>query len=331
MVMTSGTVTDHPGQDGQQPEPTSENEQSQGRGSQRGGPALLLSPGGLSTCHIATRAQGGSFFNLEGYPVVTEEKDKPKRGVITEFSARSRRRMMTSLAIVDQTKIGLPAFMSLTYPDEALPITERQTKRHLAALRVAYMREYGKKPILWRREMQARKSGQLVGAFAPHVHLLTWGLEPTEDDRRWLADTWCRIVGTGLEKHWLVTFHRKSWFMPDSWQGTMAYVSKYCAKVSNMVCVGRSWGWWWRELVPVTLISDEIPQDSFHAVRRVLRAYIGKRCKGRRPKIYHRWQGLSAYLSAAGGEKLVRWAWDVGWTTSDHETELCKSALCINA
>jgi hypothetical protein len=168
---------------------------------------------------------------------------------------------------------------------------------------------------MWRVEHKARKSGLHVGQVAPHLHGLIWDLEPTEDDRRWLADTWARIVGSGLEKAWLVTFHRKSWFMPDSWRGTLAYVSKYCAKVSDEPTAGRSWGYWWRELLPIKLVSDEIPQDSFHAVRRVLRAYIAKRTKGHRPPIYHRWQGLSAYLSEKAGARLVAWAWDVGWKT----------------
>jgi hypothetical protein len=255
------------------------------------------------------------MFALHGYPREEgeEERERKPRGLITEFSRGSRRRLMNRLAVIDQRRAGLPAFGSLTYPDESLPVDERTVKRHLNALRSAFVRKYGKRPVLWRRETQVRKSGERIGEKAPHVHVLTWGIEPTEHDRRWLADTWSRIVGSGSEKHWLVTFHPKSWFMPESWRGTLAYVSKYCAKVSDEVCCGRSWGWWAPELLPVQLLSEEIPCDTFHAVRRVLRAYIAKRCKGHRPPIYHRWQGLTAYLSEPTGAKLVKWAWDVGW------------------
>lgn len=252
---------------------------------------------------------------MQGYPKETleNEEQRPPRGLITEFSRKSRRRLMNRLAIIDQRRAGLPAFLSLTYPDESLPVDERTVKRHLNAFRMAYVRRFGKRPVLWRRELQTRKSGRWVGEKAPHFHLLTWGVEPTDEDRYWCADTWVRVVGSESAEHWQVTAHAKSWFMPDSWRGTLAYVSKYTAKVSDEVCAGRSWGWWSPGGLPVQLLSDEIPSDAFHAVRRVLRAYIGKRCKGHRPPIYHRWQGLSAYLSEAMGAKLVKWAWDIGW------------------
>jgi hypothetical protein len=305
---------------GQQLKPTEKISGSQGQDSLRGGPALVFLSEGLSTCHISTRAKGGSYFALTGYPVGKvpedlEDAEVPKRGVIVEFSSKSRRRMMNSLAVIDQARAGLPSFLSLTYPDECLPVTARQVRAHINVFRMALERRYGRKSILWRVEHKARKSGAFLGAVAPHVHFLCWRIEPAEADRRWLADTWTRIIKAKSEAAWKVTFHLKSWFMPDSWRGTLAYVAKYCAKVSDTEGGGRSWGYWRRELLPVELISDEIPQDSFHAVRRVLRAYIAKRCKGRRPPIYYKWQGLSVYLSEAGGEKLVRWAWDIGWST----------------
>jgi hypothetical protein len=229
--------------------------------------------------------------------------------------------MLTSLAILDQTRAGLPSFLSPTYPDEVLPVSEERVKRDLGVLRMAFERRYGRKLVLWRREYTDRKSGLRVGEYAPHLHLLVWGVEPTGEDRHWFALTWCRITGSvgqpWEEKQLNCASHEKSWFMADSWIGTLAYVSKYAAKVSDHPSRGRAWGWWRRELAPVKILSDEIPQDSFHAVRRVLRKYI-ERKSGRRVRVYRRWYGLTAYLEEWTGEKLVKWAWDVGWAVDDH-------------
>lgn len=224
--------------------------------------------------------------------------------------------MMTGLAMINRDKAGTPAFLTLGYPDEALPVTERAVKRHLGAFRAAFLRRYGARPVLWRREQARRKSGARKGELQPHVHLLTWNVEPTAADRVWLAETWTRIVGCtdpeGRRKHEAVTVHRRSWFLPDSWAGVRAYVSKYCAKIGEEPCDGRSWGYWWRELLPVQLVSDEIPGDTFHPVRRVLRRYV-ERHSGRRVRLFTRWTGLTVFLSEATGAKLVRWAWEVGW------------------
>jgi hypothetical protein len=270
---------------------------------------------------------GGSFFALSGYGDPVEIEDRPKRGRITEFSKRSRRRMMTGLAMINRDKAGVPSFVGLTYPDECLPVSERDVKRHLAAFRAAYVRRYGKKAVLWRREYQTRKSGAFVGEQVPHVHLLVWDsslptvwcrdrdgrwfLAAAEAERAWLAETWCRIVGAPEEtraKHEAVTRHPKSWLLPDSWRGTLAYVSKYVAKVNEVECEGRSWGYWWRELLPIELLSDEIPHETFHAMRRVLRRYV-ERQTGRQFPVRAKWSGLTVFLSEATGAALVRWAW----------------------
>lgn len=249
---------------------------------------------------------------MEGQPQEDrEDREIPKRGKVLEFSRRSRRRLMTSLAIVDQDQAGLPSMLSLTYPDEGVPwpIPEGKVKRDLGVLRLRFERRYGKRPILWRRETQTRKSGSHRGDLAPHVHALVWGTVPTREDREWISRTWYEIVGSGEPKHLRAG---TQWFQPESWRGTLAYVSKYHAKLSDVPTVGRSWGYWWRELLPVKLISDEIPQDSFYPVRRVLRKYI-ERKTGRRVRLRSRGQGVCAYLPEAVGVRLVRWAWDVGW------------------
>ena len=247
-----------------------------------------------------------------------EKREHAKRGEITSFSPRSRRRMMNSLAIINRDKAGLPSFLTPTYADELLPIEEKTVKRHLMALNKALERRFGKRPVMWRREHKARKSGTHTGKVMPHLHLLLWGVEPTDEDREWFAQTWCRLTGsTGQPwegKHYAVTRHNRTWIMPESWRGTLAYVSKYLAKTEDGQVEGRTWGWWNRGLLPVNLLSEEIPQDAFHAVRRVLRRYIERHAK-RKVRIRSKGSGLTCYLSEHTGKQLVAWAWNIGWST----------------
>ena len=266
--------------------------------------------GGLSTCHICTRATGGSFFHLSGGPYLGGvEAERAKRGTITEFSRGARHRMMTSLAVIDRQKAGLPSMFTLTYPDEMpiWPIRESKVKRDLRVFRRRFVRKYGKKAVLWRRENQIRKSGVHKGEPGPHVHGLAWDVEPGAEGLRWISENWYEVVGSGEEKHRRAG---TNWFQPESWRGVLAYVSKYFAKVEDVQVKGRSWGYWHRELLPVKLISEEIPVESFHPVRRVLRAYIARQT-GRKPRVRDRWSGLSAFLSERTGENLVAWARDI--------------------
>lgn len=270
----------------------------------------------LSMCHICTLAKGGHYFKLNGGPGPRREGVQSTRGIITEFSAKARKRMIDLVSQVDHATAGLPAFGSLTYPDEAGIISGRQVARHLRAFKMAFARRYGKLPAMWRIERKARKSGLFPGVYMPHVHLLTWHVEPSRADLEWLGRTWSRIVsapGDGQRKHYEVTRHHKSWFIPDSYRGVAAYVSKYCAKVDEAPAEGRCWGIWNKAALPISLDLEEIPQDAFHRMRRVLRR-LAKERTGRdvlRPR--GAMQGATVYVTEELGRKLVRWAWDVGW------------------
>jgi len=222
---------------------------------------------------------------------------------------------MTSLAVINQALAGVPSMLTLTYPDEGVPwpIPESRVKRDLLVFRLRFYRRYGKRPILWRRETQSRKSGVHLGEAAPHLHLLVWAVVPGNEDKEWVSRTWWEIVGSKEPKHLRAG---TQWVQPQSWPGVMAYVSKYHAKLSEIPAEGRSWGYWWRELLPVQLYRNEIPSDAFHALRRVLRRYI-ERKSGRRVQLRFRSQGLCAYMPEAVGVRLIRWAWEIGWTLEE--------------
>ena len=273
--------------------------------------------GGLSTSHICTWAVRGSFFHLSGIPYQGEVV-RGKRGKVKGFSVGSRLRMMTSLAIIDQGKAGLPSWFHLTYPDEMpiWPIPESKVKRDLRVFRLRVERQFGKRAMLWRRENEARKSGTHQGQAGPHVHVLVWNLEPTRENQCWLSDNWFEVVGSGEEKH------RRAgtrWTRFNSWYQVRAYVSKYVAKVEELETEGRCWGWWNRELVPATLMSEEILRDAFYQVRRVLRRYLEKKT-GRRCRVRDRSSGLSVFLPDPWGRKLIAWAWDIAWWEGSGES-----------
>jgi len=177
-------------------------------------------------------------------------------------------------------------------------------------------------PVEWRKEYEERKSGAHVGEIMPHWHLMVFGVDPDDDDRAWFAATWSRIVGVAEEKVQRVAGHRKSWEQVRTWNGVNAYIAKYMAKISEHEVEGRCWGWWWKHLLPIQLISKEIPQDTFYPVRRVLRNYLS-RVTGRKFHQGASWQagvGLTVYLLEATGQRLVEWAWDIGWGGTSRET-----------
>ena len=242
----------------------------------------------------------------------------PPRGPITTFSRASRNRMKVKLNQVNRSKAGLPSFLSPTYPDECLPITEERVKRDLAAFRLALERRYGKKPVVWKRENQTRKSGQRTGEEAPHAHFLVFGVEPEAADRVWFAETWVRIIEcpeAARAKCYSVQVRPVTWSMPTSWGEVTAYVEKYVSKPGEeeVTTDGRVWGIWHKAELPVELVEEELPQDSFHPVRRVLRRYVERKI-GRRVRVRDRWSSLSAYVSEATGAALNRWSWDIGWS-----------------
>jgi hypothetical protein len=287
------------------------------------GPVWLPAPsqrghgaGGLSTVHICTRAVGGRFFVVGGDPRDRDQgREVPKRGQITSFSRGSRRRMMNLLAMINMEALRLPWMITLTFPD-AFPTDNPAVKVMLHRFALEFGRAFGKHPIIWRLEYARRKSGHHAGEWAPHFHLLVWGVHPTEGDLMWVSRVWFKIVGSEDEKH----LHAGTRWEPiREWRHLVAYVSKYMAKVdvgSPVANPGRAWGVWNRELLPITLVSDEIPDDRFLAMRRVLRKYMERT---RRRKVTHagRWTGLTCYLLEHTGKRLVDWAWRGAWNDDD--------------
>lgn len=225
--------------------------------------------------------------------------------------------MMNLLAMIDMDTLGLPWMITLTFAD-GFPKEAEEVKYMLHRFSLAFLRAYGKKAVIWREEFKERKSGSHKGEWAPHFHLLEWGVRPTGDDLAWLSVTWFGIVASGDAKHLRAGTR---WEPIENWPHLLCYVSKYMAKLEEFADIpepGRAWGVWNRELLPIKLVSEEIPDDRFLAVRRVLRKYI-ERASHRKVRHAARWTGLTCYLREATGARLVDWAWGATWEASNEK------------
>lgn len=115
-----------------------------------------------------------------------------KRSGISSFSRKSRKRMITRLAMLRDVSGGF--FITLTYPDD-VPHSGAKAKRDLAALRKRLARRFPSVGGLWRIEMKPRQSGQYIGQLAPHFHILMFGWQQRQQlVRLWVQVAWSRIV-----------------------------------------------------------------------------------------------------------------------------------------
>jgi hypothetical protein len=240
-------------------------------------------PVGLSTCHISPQAHlrkarvtiaiGGNTIKLTG-PELAGDTMRAKalrhrqttRGSITEFSKRSRHRLLFKLGNIDQRQILYrPLMATLTYGDD-WPTSPVKWKRDLQALVKRILRRYPSAAIIWRMEPQKRG--------APHFHLLIFNLRflPFGQVAQWWAD----ITNGNPASCSRVERVR-------SWRGVMSYASKYLAKLDGdnrqflsgpngkaLSEVGRLWGVINAEALP-TDVREFIAEDAqFHQLRRIL-------------------------------------------------------------
>lgn len=234
------------------------------------------------------------------------------RGVIRGFSSASRKRMIEFMASARVR--GHMLFATFTYPDE-FPIGNPDAwNAHFEALRRRIERRYPDYAIIWREELQDRKSGKNKGKIAPHFHMLidtglsgvTVSISDTlqqgrhfektvspasESFEKWALGAWSEIVDSGDEKHaehgcFVVACRNK--------KHAYKYISKYVAKTeADEFEVGRRWGrigtWDTSESW-----SCVISQAEYVELRRIFRQVLRKR----RSKF---WRGFSQMSPAAGG------------------------------
>lgn len=184
-------------------------------------------------------------------PLVTSQSKSSdngnKRGVVADFSRRSRKRMLEKLAKLRDASNGF--FVTLTYPGRFM-WSAVDCKRHLDNFSKALLRRFPGCGAFWRMEIKPRLSGESVGELVPHFHLLIFGLNAPSLAwlRRWINICWSRIVTYPDSEP---TRARTQCDQITSRRHAASYASKYAAKETGGTLVlfqsenSESWGRHW--------------------------------------------------------------------------------------
>lgn len=133
------------------------------------------------------------------WPDDDDESDEllPRRGVIREWSAASRRRMIKAIADLDHDSWAHPewrlAMVTLTVPGDWQSLFPKgeDFKAAFDRFRLRWLRRFGSWQVVWKLEFQDRG--------APHIHFMVRVPNGTSI-RPWLSKAWADSVGaTGDE------------------------------------------------------------------------------------------------------------------------------------
>lgn len=200
----------------------------------------------LSVVHLEAQ---GTLLATKWHIGDVSPPPRGNRGIVTDFSKGSRRRLIRKIARLNAPKA---VFLTLTYP-QRFPDGKR-AKEHLRAMLERLRRRYPKMSAIWRLEYQMRG--------APHFHLICFDLPfvPFEEMRVW----WASVISEFVDDH----APRIRLEMMRSSRGIMHYVSKYVAKLPEAqpteengdgfsifipityLHVGRWWGVFNKEFLP---------------------------------------------------------------------------------
>jgi hypothetical protein len=223
----------------------------------------------------------GHSQGVGGDPVAVR-RGGGRRGVVSDFSRQSRRRLQALFCSVPRSGF-VPSnllFVTLTYHHSWGELS-KDWKADLDAFRKRLYRKYGEFPAIWRLEFQKRG--------APHFHLLMFPpvglLPPISDDEiecEFMFDViwfWNGLVAPGDLQHAL---HGISMQQASSWRGAMYYLSKYASKVEEVLVPsdtlpGRVWGIWKKGLLGITWRRWNLEYVQYIKLRRVFRRKCGYR------------------------------------------------------
>lgn len=166
------------------------------------------------------------------------EGKRGKRDTIKTFSKRSRFRLFSLLAKIDNKLFRKPMFLSLTFHYGH----EKKDKKDHSVLHNFLVQLRNFDPgvqFIWRKELQKRG--------APHYHLIIFPLLSEDDypDAGYFVainSIWHQVADPKSEKH--SDFGCKSTVI-NSYREACIYLSKYIAKVEHETVVlemGRHWG-----------------------------------------------------------------------------------------
>ena len=289
--------------------------------SQSGAPQGARRPAGLSSAHREPEAKerekkkegiefakGGSVGRVCFSGCKRVRVGGGIRGKITEFSRGSRRRMLAYVNSIDREQVSAERvwFVTLTLPGQEPSHNPEDWQRWLAALKKRIQRKWGRFPIVWKLEFQARGAAHwhLLAVIKPEM------VSQLREFRAWLATAWYEVVGSLQETH------RKAGTQVDpvrTWGGVISYAGKYLGKevpqivnpeTGEVITPGRFWGVWHKDLVPIEWVAVAMAREALFQVRRVIRRYTGRPPQGRLWTFHayapsHMWERLAAWARGA--------------------------------
>ncbi len=249
------------------------------------GPGLSSGHNGPHSLHGATveRSTGGSHNRIEFRKRTKPEGSGGVRSRVTEFSRKSRKRLLDMLNAVDKNRAPKPLFLTLTYSDKCPWENPENWQKHLKALRKRLVRRWGKFPVVWKMEFKERKSGANLGEIVPHFHLLAFAEIPLDELRQWLSVAWFEVVGSGDPEHLAAGTSAEQ---VKSWNGVHAYAAKYMGKLEKLLrheeACGRIWGVWDKPSLPITHEKTAMTVEDGVRARRALARWAGRSLKSRK-------------------------------------------------
>ncbi|GAA5522331.1 helitron helicase-like domain-containing protein [Aliifodinibius salicampi] len=202
-------------------------------------------------------------------------KNPPTReaGDITDFSRKSKLRLLKKTNRVDHENKSNPFFITLTYP-EKYPEKREEYKRDLDTYFKRLKRAFGNLEYLWRLEAQKRG--------APHYHLLIYFENEINIEvlKKWTSRNWFEVVQRNWDikdlKHLKAGTNCKR---IKEYRQVVYYVSKYMAKEDEerLKNQGRYWGvsTGWEDFIA----SDKLEGKELIWFRRLLSRYLKRKNK----------------------------------------------------
>lgn len=204
------------------------------------------------------------------------------RGQITGFSAKSRKRMIELLASIREAP---DLFCTMTYSDDCATMSPEIFRPHFEAFRRRLEYYYKDIKIIWRLELEDRKSGTKFGQILPHFHLLIWLPEMSDTQKQAILFNsgeiwrvmWHEIIKSTSEAH--LRQYGLQLAPIKSRKHAYSYASKYVAKVDNdQLSIGRRWGRIGKfDTGP--LLEIEINEREYVQFKRLVTSYLSKRTK----------------------------------------------------
>lgn len=193
----------------------------------------------------------------------------PRRGLVREFSRRSRTRLQQTLCSVPVAHVGRGMlFITLTYP-AAYPGDWQLWKAQLHHMAIKFARRFPRFGAVWKLEPQRRG--------APHFHLLVVGVPYVA--KGWLSQTWYEVVGSHDLRHLAAGTNVQ---LARSHRGVVSYASKYAAKRQALPedwqgGVGRWWGVLGRANLGIVWRWAPLTQPQYFQAVRLVRSLVAHR------------------------------------------------------